>query len=104
MKSTVFTAREPSALTARISKAGEDEKMEKLKTVKWYNKTRWLNWIPGIKTEPQILEENRRIMERIRSGRRQQPRSAGWPAPHMMRESASSRWWEESCGNMSGKR
>lgn len=34
------------------------EKPKSLITVSWYNKTRWLNWIPGIKTEAKILQEN----------------------------------------------
>lgn len=49
---------------------GKGKKRLEMSTVSWYNRARWLNWIPGIRTEKKILEDNEllRTLQKMRDG------------------------------------
>jgi hypothetical protein len=60
--------------TSNAEEISANEKDEKRKTVSFYNRWRFLNWIPGIKTSAQIEEHNRGVDQR--NARRRAARDA----------------------------
>lgn len=42
---------------------GEDVKLQKESKVRWYHRSKITNWIPGVRTEEQVLQDNERIRQ-----------------------------------------